>query len=93
MTLLGWLRSLDHHRNIGGGRADARLHRLSAVSAEPPAAVSAFLPGLCATSWPTDQLAGKHGSELVGVRFSGFDGHPSGLPPEITADDTLEAVV
>ena len=70
--------TMDHHRNSGGGRAVSRLHRLSAVSAEPPAAVSAFSPGLCATSWPTDQLAGKHGNELADVGFSGFVGHLSG---------------
>ena len=85
--------TMDHHRNSGADRAGAGLHRLSAVPAEPPAAVSAFLPELCATSWPTDPLAQQHVSELADLRFSGFGVHLSGLPREITPDDTLAAVV
>lgn len=84
---------MDNHANSGGGRAGSGLHRLPAVSAKPPAAVSAFLPELCATSWPTDPLTQQHVSELAGLRSSGFVVHLSWLPREITPDDTLAAVV
>ena len=57
------------------------------------AAASAGSSGICATGWPTDQLAGKHVDGFADIWLPGCVWRVPGVPREVTADDTLAAVV